>query len=380
MKSEYILGGVVLAALVGGGFLLFRAPSTPVPEDIVATSSSVSAERTFPSPAEKALRYPQAPELVSPDGYINTPRLSSGQAGPITIGEFRGKNPVLIDIWTYSCINCQRTLPYLRSWYEKYEDKGLVIIGVHTPEFAFEKVQANVEKAVADFGLNYPVVLDNDYKTWNAFGNRFWPRKYLIDIDGYIVYDHAGEGQYEEAERAIQKVLEERAARLGSDMGAVAISKPQGVVEVDYTQLRSPEIYFGSARNERLGNGKQGVAGTQTLEIPSSIVGNTLYLGGVWNLTPEYAQSMSRGAKIVFKYGAKNVYFVARADAPTVLKVMRDGEMLGSARGTDVSVDGTVTVGADRLYHLVGDTEYGVHTLEIEIEEAGLEAYTFTFG
>lgn len=375
MKPEIVIGVIVVVALGGGALLLTRAPA-PTPENTpVATPADTSAQRTFPSAAEKAPRFPKAPELISPDGYINTP-----DGMPITIGEFRGKNPVLIDIWTYSCINCQRTLPYLRAWHEKYADKGLVIIGVHTPEFAFEKVQANVEQAVKDFGLKYPVVLDNDYRTWNAFGNRFWPRKYLIDIDGYIVYDHAGEGAYEEAERAIQEALEERAVRLGGDMGAVAISKPHGVVEVDYAQLRSPEIYFGSARNERLGNGTQGVTGPQMFEVPSSVIGNTLYLGGVWNFTPEYAENTSTGAKVVFKYGAKNVYFVARTDTPVTLKVTRDGQEIGSARGVDVSAEGTVIVGEDRLYHLVGDTEYGVHTLDITIEGVGLEAYTFTFG
>src|SRR3989344_2903633 len=174
--------------------------------DAVPTNSSGTP--TTVSPISKALRYDKAPELVDPDGYINTPRLSSGQAGPITIGEFRGKKVVLIDIWTYSCINCQRTLPYLKMWYDKYADQGLEIIGVHTPEFAFEHVLSNVQAAVDGFGIKYPVVLDNKYATWNAFGNQFWPRKYLIDIDGYIVYDHAGEGKYDEAERAIQRALE----------------------------------------------------------------------------------------------------------------------------------------------------------------------------
>jgi thiol-disulfide isomerase/thioredoxin len=138
----------------------------------------------------------RAPELVAGGQWFNSE--------PLTLASLRGK-VVLIDFWTYSCINCQRTLPYLKAWYDKYKDQGLEIIGVHTPEFAFEHVQSNVEKAVADFGLKYPSVLDNDYGTWSAFGNQFWPRKYLIDLDGFIVYDHAGEGNYAETEAAIQK-------------------------------------------------------------------------------------------------------------------------------------------------------------------------------
>ena len=333
------------------------------------------------TPEAKALMYPKAPELVEPDGYINTPRLSSGQAAPITIGEFRGKNPVLIDIWTYSCINCQRTLPYLRTWYEKYEDDGLVIIGVHTPEFAFEKVLSNVEKAVNDFRLTYPVVLDNEYRTWNAFGNRFWPRKYLIDIDGYIVYDHAGEGDYEDTERAIQRVLAERAKRLGMDMPSEPVSSPADMIEVDFSQVRSPEIYFGSERNERLGNGERGTAGTQTLDIPVQLLGNTLYLGGVWDIEPEYAQNTGKNARITFTYGAKNVYMVASADASTVVRITVDGgKPLGSLRGRDVNEQGELTVHEDRLYTLIEGDGYETHVLEIMIQGEDLKAYTFTFG
>ncbi|MBI2610981.1 redoxin family protein, partial [Candidatus Kaiserbacteria bacterium] len=283
----------------------------------------------------KALMYPKAPELVSPDGYINTPRLPSGQAGPITIGEFRGKSPVLIDIWTYSCINCQRTLPYLRTWYDKYEKDGLVIIGVHTPEFAFEKVLSNVQNAVREFGLEYPIVLDNEYQTWNAFGNRFWPRKYLIDIDGYIVYDHAGEGDYEGAERAIQKVLAERAKRLDTEMPLQAIASPSDAMPVDFSQVRSPEVYFGSDRNELLGNGSRFAEVLQTLELPGKLFANTLYLGGTWDIQPEYARA-ERGSQIRFIYSAKNVYMVASAGEPVRLRVTRGGKPLGEERGADV--------------------------------------------
>src|SRR3989338_3982296 len=156
---------------------------------------------------DKASKYESAKEISTPDGFINTDN--------ITIGELVGKKVVLLDIWTYSCINCQRTLPYLKAWHGKYKDKGLVIIGLHTPEFEFEKIYDNVRAAVQKFGITYPVVLDNDYSTWRAYRNQYWPRKYLIDIDGYIAYDHIGEGGYEETERQIQKALEERMTRLG---------------------------------------------------------------------------------------------------------------------------------------------------------------------
>ncbi|MBI2612464.1 redoxin family protein [Candidatus Kaiserbacteria bacterium] len=370
MKTEYVIGGILVIALGAGAYLLLgTSRSTPLSTDAIGLNM-----------AQKEARYAKAPELVSPDGYINTPRLPSGQAGPITIGEFKGKNPVLIDIWTYSCINCQRTLPYLKMWYEKYRDQGLVIIGVHTPEFAFEKVQKNVENSVKEFGLKYPVVLDNEYKTWNAFGNRFWPRKYLVDIDGYIVYDHAGEGAYEETERAIQKLLAERAERLGTALPSQSVSSPAGAIVADFSQVRSPEVYFGSERNELLGNGEIGVTGLQRLDLPAKLFANTLYLGGDWDIQPEYARAAGRGVGIQFIYSAKNVYIVASAETPVRIKVTRDGKPLGGERGEDVDEAGFVTVQEERLYKLVEGKDYGTHLLEITVEGEGVRVYTFTFG
>ena len=353
--------------------------------------TSIATSTALLSLEAKAGTFTKAPELRGIEGYINTPstpstnsgQASSGQAGPITIGQFKGDKVVLIDIWTYSCINCQRTLPYLKMWYDKYHDQGLEIIGVHTPEFAFEHVLANVQQAVQKFGLKYPVVLDNTYATWNAFGNQFWPRKYLIDIDGYIVYDHAGEGNYEETASAIERALAERAARLnlampGGDAGRI----PNDITEVDISQLGSPEVYFGAARNEHLGDGVPGRTGEQTLKTPIDLRANTLYVGGTWNFSNEYARNAARGATITFVYKAKNVYFVAAAPGGSVkIKVTRDGgKPLGSAAGKDIDTRGEATILEDRLYHLVGDSDYGIHTIEIEVQGAGLEAYTFTFG
>ncbi len=164
----------------------------------------------FLSADEKIKRFPQVPELVHPDAYLNTKGM------PVTIGEHTGKNVVLVDFWTFGCINCQRTRPYLVSWYEKYKDQGLVTIGVHTPEFSHEKVQSNVEDAIKKYGITYPVVQDNAFNTWNAFNNHYWPALYLVDIDGYVVYTHAGEGAYDTTEKAIQSALAERNARQNS--------------------------------------------------------------------------------------------------------------------------------------------------------------------
>jgi thiol-disulfide isomerase/thioredoxin len=291
-----------------------------------------------------------------------------------------GKKVVLIDFWTYSCINCQRTLPYLKTWYDTYSDKGLEIISIHTPEFGFEKVQANVEKAATGFGLKYPIVLDNQYGTWSAFHNQYWPRKYLIDIDGYIVYDHAGEGEYDATEAAIQKALKERAAVLGDTANIpTSMVHPSDVIGVNTSEVGSPEIYFGSSRNEYLANGTRGVSGTQTFTSPQSAARNRLYLGGTWNLTPEFAEA-NAGSTIIYKYKAKNVYFVGSAQSGARIRVLIDGKQPGVLAGKDVSPDGTLRIQDNRLYSLVSDTDYAEHTLTIETLDAGLDAYTFTFG
>lgn len=317
----------------------------------------------FLSVKEKSNKFILAPDISTPDGFINTNNL------PITISEFKGKKIVLLDIWTYSCINCQRTIPYLNEWHKEYEDEGLVIIGLHTPEFSFEKVQKNVEKAVKDFDIKYPVVLDNDFSTWQAYENQYWPRKYLIDIDGYIVYDHAGEGQYKEAEVAIQKALRERAGRLGMNSEvSLNISEPESIVSVEFEKVKSPEVYFGSARNGLLVNGKNGISGEQVFSLPSVILFNKLYLNGTWDVTPEYAENESVGS-IIFNYEAKNVYITAGSLQGVEVEIYKD----------DVLVK-KIIIKDEGLYPLIQDGDYGRHTLRVMILKPGLKAFTFTFG
>jgi thiol-disulfide isomerase/thioredoxin len=322
----------------------------------------------------KSGRYTRSPEITNPSGFVNT------EGKPVTISQFKGKKVVLVDFWTYSCINCKRTLPYMKAWYDKYHDQGLEIISIHTPEFGFEKVQSNVEMAVKEEGIKYPVVLDNDYGTWTAFANQFWPRKYLIDIDGYIVYDHAGEGEYDVTEQAIQKALKERSEVLGATTTAVGMVTPSGVVTVDAGKVQSPETYFGQARNEYLGNGDVGKKGLQALIIPEKIKSDTLYLGGEWNFTDEYAEGTKSGSSIVYSYNAKDVYFVASSVKGVRLKITLDGKPIGEQAGSDVDSNGEVVIQENRLYTLVHGKEYGEHILRIEVVGEGLDAYTFTFG
>jgi cytochrome c biogenesis protein CcdA/thiol-disulfide isomerase/thioredoxin len=347
-----------------------------------SATSTVSARDTLSAPkvtaissltaAQKNAKYKKVPELSSIDGYVNT------EGKPISLASLKGK-VVLLDIWTYSCINCQRTLPYINQWYAKYKDQGLVVVGLHTPEFAFEKVQANVEEAVKRFGIKYPVVLDNDYSTWNALGNQFWPRKYLVDIDGYIVYDHIGEGAYDVTEKEIQKALAERAARLG--MTDAVPTTTVSLVPADTSGVQSPETYFGSARNQYLGNGDRSVSGVQTFSLPSARNVNKLYLSGVWDITPEYAANASVDATVEYQYSASSFYLVASgASEGTQVQVFQDGVLLtGAAAGKDL-VNGILTVKESRLYTIVANPKPGVHTLKLIIKKAGLQAYALTFG
>lgn len=353
-----------------------------------ATSSAASVPASAPAAVsgnpkialktemQKAAEYSKAKELVGIDGYVNSPAF--------TLSDYAGKKVILVDFWTYSCINCQRTIPYLNAWYQKYKDYGLVIVGVHTPEFDFEKNYGNVAAAVKSLGIQYPVVLDSERATWQAYQNEYWPAEYLVDIDGYVVHNSIGEGSYADTEHAIQQALIERDQKLGiSQTVPTGTVSPSDVVAMDGSKVNSPETYFGSGRNEYLQNGTAAQSGSQTLTIPSTIDLNSLYLGGTWNFMPEYAESTTPGAKIVYQYDSKNLYMVASSDNANGVKatVLIDGKPIDpSIRGADVSADGTITIKANKLYQIVNGTDYGTHTLELDVQDAGLDAYTFTFG
>ncbi len=337
--------------------------SEVLPSRPLDTVPSQGGEEKFLTLTQKKAKFVLAPDISTPDGFVNT------DGKPVSISEFKGKKVVLLDIWTYSCINCERTLPYLKEWYKKYKDQGLVIIGLHTPEFSFERVQKNVEDAVKRFGIEYPVVLDNDFSTWNAFQNQFWPRHYLIDIDGYIVQDHAGEGAYAETETAIQEALLERNDRLNTAVKVTdSIADPKEKIIVDPNKVGSPETYFGSARNGYLANGNAGVAGIQTLTLPSSTNVNSLYLDGTWSFLPEYATNTGAGT-VVFKYNSKNVYMVASSKEGADVDVYIDGKF-----------NHTVHIKDEMLYDIVKGSTYGAHTLMLKIKTPGIDAFTFTFG
>lgn len=349
---------IVLAALAIVSAILLLEQSRPGQGPLVR--DEISLQSTEERVAEKATRYPPAVEFVNPDSYINSE--------PFTLEEYIGKKVILIDFWTYSCINCQRTLPYLASWRDKYADQGLLIVGVHTPEFEFEKDRDNVIGAMERFGVEYPVIQDNDYQTWRAYNNRYWPRKYLIDIDGFIVYDHIGEGSYAETEEKIQELLAERAAVLGEDLKEQEISDLEE--NVDFRQINTPELYFGHKFYRGNFANKEGIRPDETVTytLPETLTDNNYHLEGTWHNAADYMELASDTGTIVLPYQAKNVNIVA--SGPASLRLRLDGEV----------IEDSYEIDAETLYTVVEGDAYGKHTLTIEVMTPGFRIYTFTFG
>ena len=345
-----------------------------------ASSSPLSTADILAIRAKKATEYPSAVEIVNPTGFVNTNGL------PITLSQYIGKKIILIDFMTYSCINCQRTFPYLEAWYQKYKDEGLIVVGIHTPEFDFEKNINNVQAAMQRFGITFPVVLDSNYGTWNAYQNEYWPHEFVIDIDGYVREDHVGEGGYDNTEKTIQTLLDERDERLGLVPGfSTDLVNPSNVIS--QVQTNSPETYFGSNRNQYLGNGDVGKVGVQSFSLPTTFSDNIFYFGGSWDVESEYATSQSSGSSITYTFNATKMYFVAGSvdqTKPVMAEVTLDGEPVPSnLRGSDIIEQNGKTyidVGSDRLYNLINGNSLMHHTLQITALGSGLQAYTFTFG
>jgi thiol-disulfide isomerase/thioredoxin len=322
-------------------------------------------------------QFRKAPEFKGITSYINTNQTK--------LSDLKGK-VVLVDFWTYSCINCIRTLPYLVDWNQKYSDKGLVIVGVHSPEFEFEKNIDNVKQAVARFGIKYPVLLDNDHQTWNAFQNSYWPRKYLVDSDGYIRYDHIGEGGYSETENAIKSLLAERSNQQGfeiSNLNQTKLNVP-GAPSVDFNQIKTPELYFGyQFARAQLGN-IQGFNPEKTVNytIPgSNLEPNVIYLQGLWKNNPDSMELVGSNGKIMLAYSAKSINIVAGGKGEAIVKEDGKGNQTNNTfKGNDVDAKGMLTVDGQRLYNIADHTNYGNHQIEIAAKGPGFKVYTFTFG
>ncbi len=317
------------------------------------------------------LNFPKAPELRGINGYINTE--------PLTITDLEGK-VIIVDFWTYTCINCIRTIPYLNAWHEKYSDDGLVILGVHAPEFNFEKDYKNLKAAVEKFEIKYPVLQDNEMSTWKAYKNNFWPHKYIIDHEGFIRYDHIGEGAYEKTESIIQELLNERSISFGINIDITKdMVSPDETIDVNFSKIHTREIYLGYDFGSELGNKEELIQNKITsFSVVENIIPNKVYLEGTWKNNRDHVELMSETGKVFLNYNAKAVNIVAVGDS--ILMVKLDNTLINnSISGKDVN-NSKVRILEERMYNLVFNEGYGKHLIEMELKGKGFKLYTFTFG
>lgn len=319
------------------------------------------------TPTENLFGLPNnpAPEFAGITQWLNSK--------PLRMGELKGK-VVLIDFWTYTCINCIRTLPYVTTWYEAYKDQGFVIIGVHSPEFEFEKDTKNVQAAMKRYNITYPVAQDNNFATWTAYNNHYWPAKYLIDAKGYIRYTHFGEGEYETTEKKIQELLKEAGKN---------VSEAIEYVDEDSKQKsQSPETYLGSKRMQYLVPGGHVPNGEQSFIVDPTVPVNRFSFGGTWIINDEYSSSV-KNAVLRHHFIGERVFLVLKlgqSESGTV-QVLLDGKAIDTtSAGKDVQ-NGVIIVNEDRLYEIVDlKGKRGDHILELRFQSTGIEAYAFTFG
>lgn len=307
-----------------------------------------------------------APEIQGISRWINSP--------PLTLSQLKGK-VVLVDFWTYSCINCIRSIPHLNAWYNEYGSNGLVIIGVETPEFQFEHNYTNVLSAVQKFGIKYAVAQDNNYSTWDAYSNRYWPADYLVDKNGDLRYASFGEGGYNQTEQVIRELLRNASYALPSNLTSV----PMGV---NFSQIGTQEIYLGYATARQAIGNAQGFVRNQTVDYQQQSVSqnNTVYFSGSWYNAPDSMVAVNN-SKIFLAYRADKVNVVAGGNSTIAIKL--DGKNLTQSElGSDAHLSGgkaVVSVSGSRLYNIVSTTSYGWHTVEIDASP-GFRIYTFTFG
>jgi thiol-disulfide isomerase/thioredoxin len=352
MRRNRILAAALVAASIGG---------TPMAEP----------------PSTRASKLPVEGRLASFAGateWLNSP--------PLTPVGLRGK-VVLVDFWTLTCVNWLRTLPYVRAWAAKYKDKGLVVIGVHTPEFSVEHDVANIRRAAQAMRVEYPIAVDSDYAVWRAFNNAYWPAVYVADAQGKIRYHHFGEEGYEETERVLQQLLAEAgAANVPSDLVAV---EPRGTeVAADWSNVKSGESYVGTEKRENFVSPRGPAGQPHAYTAPQGLRLNQWGLTGEWTVGPEIATAGKAKSRIVYRFHARDVNLVmgsGKAGQPVRFRVLIDGHPPESAHGTDVDAQGKGTVAEPRLYQLIRQPKpITDRTFEIEFLDPGAEAFCFTFG
>jgi cytochrome c biogenesis protein CcdA/thiol-disulfide isomerase/thioredoxin len=375
------------------------------PGSAVAKPANVDANASAQiAPAPDSADSPAAPAMMRAAASFDVPLPVEGQlpplsgavqwlnSAPLSAQDLRGK-VVLVDFWTYSCINCLRSLPYVKAWAQRYRDQGLVVIGVHAPEFAFERNVDNVKRSVHDLGIDYPVAIDNNYAIWRAFGNQYWPAHYFIDAKGQIRFHHFGEGDYAHSEQVIQQLLKEAGhTGVGSTSGdsvahtASERASAQGVqMSADSANMLSPETYVGYERAENFAErGGASRDRVHTYAAPAQLTLNNWGLTGAWNVGAEQATLAAHTGTIVYRFHARDLHLVlgpGKDNKPVRFRVFVDGVAPGNAHGSDVAADGTGLVTEQRLYQLVrqpGDVRD--RTFSIEFLDSGVQAYAFTFG
>jgi len=342
------------------------------PHKPTSTTNANNAMMAAGGPASAA---PPTTDLSGATAWLNSP--------PLNLAALHGK-VVLIDFWTYSCINCLRTLPYIKAWNEKYKSSGLVIIGVHTPEFPFEKDESNVRKAIHDLGLTYPVAMDDDYRIWRSFNNQFWPADYLIDATGQLRFHHFGEGDYDATEQQIRTLLAE-ANHQPLPTTPTSIAATGAEAAADSTDTQSPETYIGYHRAQNFVSPEgfnQNEA--QLYQAPATLQLNQWALAGKWEVDRQIATSIAPSAAIVFRFHARDLHLVLGPSAdgkPIRFRITIDGKTPGADHGVDTDAEGNGTVKEDRLYQLIRQ-QGTIHdrTFRIEFLTPGVQAYSFTFG
>jgi len=355
---------------------------SPRRRDVLTTSAAalaVAAGTSLAMPAAHALPFLRSsssmPSLDGAVAWLNSK--------PLSPAELRGK-VVLVDFWTYTCINWQRTLPHVRAWADKYAQHGLVVIGVHSPEFAFEKDLAKVREATTQLGVNFPVAVDSEHAIWRTFGNAYWPALYVIDVQGKIRHSHFGEGEYERSERVLQQLLMEAGAKnVGTEL--VRVDGKGSLAQPDWANLRSPETYIGHARAHNFASpGGFSRGRTRAYTAPERMRLNSWALAGDWSVGPEAATLERGNGRVAYRFHARDLHLVmgrVNGRAPVPFRVLLDGKPPGAAHGADIDADGRGMLVGHRLYQLVRQPgRVQERQFDIEFQQPGIEAFAFTFG
>lgn len=303
------------------------------------------------------------PKIIG-EHWFNSPPLTTDLKGQV----------VLADFWTYSCVNCLRTLPYLKKWWEKYQDKGFLLIGIHTPEFDFEKEPVNVEKAVKELGIEWPVVMDNEYKNWNNFANHYWPAKYLADREGNIIYTHFGEGDYGQTESFIQSLL-------GTNLDRIPLLEQEEHEHGSVCFIPTPETYCGYARGFLANKGGYQEDKEAYYEVKEELPENSIALNGQFLASGEYVESRQSGSTLFLRFKATEVNLVLKTVSPKAVVgvTLNTQKIPSSLRGKDVNQEGEVVITEPKMYNLLKSKDLVEGLLSIKAKEGNFQAYAFTF-